>query len=436
MALSAKLAFSEGKSDKVYHASVAAYRDGFIVNYLYGRRGGTLQSGTKTRSAVPLADATRIFEALVAEKLAKGYALEVPQAPPAPAAAPVAPAAAEPAANGPALMLLNAIDETRLMALMQNDDWQMEEKIDGHRRTITRRGALVTGGNRSGLVVPVSDELASMILGLKTKREADFMLDGELVGDVYWPFDILRYDGIDLTGWALDKRLAVLEALLDTLKSPYLGRVAKANTVRQKVALFDQVTAARGEGVVFKKLSAKYTPGRPNVGGNALKFKFLGSATCVVVKQNGEKSSVFVAVLNGSDWIEVGKVTIPPNHKVPTPGTYVEVEYMNLQRGGSLYQAVYKGERDDKSVADQYESLRFKGEAVKPAAIAAPVVNVNIRPTVKEAASAAAYKAAATRKASQPAPAPKPVIEPGMMNAAHKAWATRRAKAAAAAAAA
>jgi bifunctional non-homologous end joining protein LigD len=47
----------------------------------------------------------------------------------------------------------------------------------------------------------------------------------------------------------------------------------------------------------------------------------------------------------------VGNVTIPANHAVPNPGDLVEVRYMHMFDGGSLYQPVYKGVRTDIEVS-------------------------------------------------------------------------------------
>ena len=68
------LYFREGSSDKVYHAQIAPDgNDLYSVNFQYGRRGSTLQTGTKTAAPVALAQARKIFDKLVAEKRAKGY---------------------------------------------------------------------------------------------------------------------------------------------------------------------------------------------------------------------------------------------------------------------------------------------------------------------------------------------------------------------------
>jgi predicted DNA-binding WGR domain protein len=63
-----------GRSDKVYQAAMKPAGNGlFTVAFAYGRRGSTLQTGTKTNGPVPYQEARAIYERLVGEKTAKGY---------------------------------------------------------------------------------------------------------------------------------------------------------------------------------------------------------------------------------------------------------------------------------------------------------------------------------------------------------------------------
>ena len=67
------LYYREGSSDKVYQASIEPQGGGFVVNFAYGRRGTTLQTGTKTSSPVDYDSAKRAYDKLIREKMAKGY---------------------------------------------------------------------------------------------------------------------------------------------------------------------------------------------------------------------------------------------------------------------------------------------------------------------------------------------------------------------------
>jgi bifunctional non-homologous end joining protein LigD len=67
------LYFRQSSSDKVYQASIEPADGGYVVRFAYGRRGTTLQTGTKTNTPVAQDEAKRIYDKLVAEKTAKGY---------------------------------------------------------------------------------------------------------------------------------------------------------------------------------------------------------------------------------------------------------------------------------------------------------------------------------------------------------------------------
>lgn len=67
------LYYRDGSSDKVYQTSIEPQGEGFGVNFAFGRRGSTLQTGTKTSSPVDHDSAKNIYEKLVRAKKAKGY---------------------------------------------------------------------------------------------------------------------------------------------------------------------------------------------------------------------------------------------------------------------------------------------------------------------------------------------------------------------------
>ena len=68
------LYYQEGTSDKVYQAWIDERSQGsYIVGFAFGRRGNTMQTGTKTPAPVSLGMARRTYEKLVDSKIAKGY---------------------------------------------------------------------------------------------------------------------------------------------------------------------------------------------------------------------------------------------------------------------------------------------------------------------------------------------------------------------------
>jgi bifunctional non-homologous end joining protein LigD len=54
------LCYRDGRSDKVYQAQLERAEAGYVVNFQFGRRGSSLQSGTKTVLPVPPAQAQNL----------------------------------------------------------------------------------------------------------------------------------------------------------------------------------------------------------------------------------------------------------------------------------------------------------------------------------------------------------------------------------------
>ena len=74
------LFFQEGNSDKVYEVDLCEMGvNQYVVNFRYGKRGATLNEGSKTAQPVSLAEAEKIFDKLANEKIKKGYQTELPQ---------------------------------------------------------------------------------------------------------------------------------------------------------------------------------------------------------------------------------------------------------------------------------------------------------------------------------------------------------------------
>lgn len=351
-----------GVSDKEYHADLIKVGDGWKVNGRNGRRGGTLKTQEKTKDPVPYAKAKKVYDALVLSKLKDAYTI---------------------GASGPAYQdvpngdlftgilpqLLNAVDESGLERLLSDPAWIMEEKKDGERRMVSNVGGEWFGINRKGMRVA----LPMSIAGDLADAGEGTVIDGEIIGDVLYVFDVLSYEGRSVMGLPHGKRYSILEAFLLSLKAhPSISLVQAHQIEVAKRATFDRIRKLAGEGVVFKLVGASYEPGRPNSGGDALKFKFVERATLFVIEQNSTKRSVQIGALDESGSpVPLGNVTILPNFVVPDVGAIVEVQYLYAYPGaaGCIYQPVYLGVRADQDRADcKLSQLKYKPMAEAAAA--------------------------------------------------------------------
>lgn len=343
------LYFKQGSSDKIYQASIEeADNNSYIVNFAYGRRGATLKTGTKTTSPVDYDSAKKIYDKLVKSKTLKGYT-------PGEDGSQYVHTDAEMKDTGIRCQLLNFIEEPKVAQLIKDPKWWAQEKYDGKRMLIHKTADQVIAINRTGLQVGAPDTIFNSAAPI----EQTFLIDGEAVGEKLFAFDLLKLDDTDIRSLPYRDRLSQLQ---DFSFNQAIVVVKTAKTQAEKQQLYEQLKATGAEGIVFKKPAATYTAGRPNSGGNQLKFKFYATASVIVTKKN-DKRSVAVAVIDGDNQVDIGNVTIPPNQKIPAVDSLIEVRYLYAYKGGNLYQPTYLGVRDDISLEDCVISqLKYKKE--------------------------------------------------------------------------
>jgi predicted DNA-binding WGR domain protein len=353
---SASLHFREGNSDKVYHAAIEPKGEGYLVTFAYGRRGNTLTTGTKTTSPVSLAEATKIFDKLVASKIAKGYQYSFASAG---ETKPYQQTGDEGRDSGIRCQLLNPVEPDEVNRLLSSTRYCLQEKHDGRRLMVRKQGNEITGINRRGLVVAIPDAIREAVEHIPF----DVLIDGEAVGDSLHAFDLL-----EVKGTCLRKRRYIdrFSSLMMVIPPGYdaLRWVSTSVDPDDKLEIYEELRATNREGVVFKDMDAPYSPGRPNSGGPQLKFKFVESASFVVTGIN-TKRSVTLGLYDGDKLVPAGNVTIPPNHAIPQVGNVVDARYLYaLKQSGSIYQPVYLGRREDIPASEcVVEQLKFKAES-------------------------------------------------------------------------
>lgn len=329
---SVSLYYSAGSSDKEYRVWTEVKDDGVVVHFAYGRRGAALTTGTKTKAPVEYGAAVAILEKLVTEKKSKGYTEGEDGTPYQHSDRQV---------SGLLPQLLNTIDDTDVALIVDDPAWAMQEKRDGRRMMLRKTGQTVEGINKLGLLVGVP---RSIVDWMCSDVRGDVILDGEIIGDQLYAFDVIHRGGVDLRDRPYRDRYGALTDLLDVDSCLPVSAVDCWTDPVDKARQLAAFKAAAAEGVVFKRWSAPYTVGRPNSGGPQLKYKFVATLSAVVSKINRQRS-VGISLLDGQQWQPVGNVTIPANLDVPPVGAVVEVRY--LYAAPALVQPVYLGQRSD-----------------------------------------------------------------------------------------
>jgi len=337
------LYYKDDTSDKVYQVNVDPASNGYNVNFAYGRRGSTLTTGTKNTLPLPKADAEKLADKLVKEKMAKGYT-------PGLNGTPYKNMNNEDRSTSIYPMLLNAITEEEIPIFVNNDNWILQNKYNGKRMLVRKVDNKIDAINRSGLIIGAPQGILDSV----AKIPGDFILDGEAVGDSYYVFDLVDKN------LQLRERLHKLNDLVSYISADefviFAPYYVEAQTKEFYVNIFKN---GNYEGIVFKSLTGYYTPGRPSTGGIALKYKFTATANVRVVGINTQRS-VEIALEGG---ISCGNVTVPPNKDIPDLGDIIEVRYLYaMPNTNALYQPFYSLLRDDISIADNVDQLKFKRE--------------------------------------------------------------------------
>lgn len=326
----------EGGSNKEYHIQMVEQGSGFVINFQYGAIGQTLKPGTKTPTPVSEVEAEKIYQSMIKERLKKGYTQEGE----AKGGGFSGPAITTKVTHGTFPQLLNTIDDEEVQKYINDDRYLAQPKMDGQRRMIDKYKDEVRGINKKGEIVQLPNSL-------HLSGPDSFLIDGEIIGEVLYAFDILNFKGKDIRGLSCEERLKVLNSV-------YLGDnvevVLTAYTREEKQKMYDDLKANNAEGIVFKLKESKYVAGRPSSGGPQLKNKFQKEASFIVRDLTNGKRSIGLELIdreNNDERVYMGKCTIPPNKDIPPVGSVVEVRYLYAYRGGAIFQPCYKEQRVD-----------------------------------------------------------------------------------------
>jgi len=319
----------EGGSNKDYTIWIEPKGDGFIVPFLFGAIGGTKQSGCKTPKPVSLEAAEKVLEKVVKEKLAKGYTIggNVPA---------YSQVEGKVDAGVRPMLLTEAHEDEDLERLIDDYDWAAQPKLNGLRLLVIVKGGKVTAINRKGLERAISVPMEKALSKLR-----DCLLDGEKIGELYYPFDLLEEGTTNLRESPMLARVSLLQVLIKGADVSFIRPVETVGDKQGKQKLADNLRAARKEGVVFKRLNGIYEPGRREnlKKAIAVKVKFLKDLSAVVKTWNGGKASIELVVFDEDKEVSIGNCTVPKKYTNQIkPGAVVNVRYLYATADDQLFQ--------------------------------------------------------------------------------------------------
>lgn len=255
--------------------------------------------------------------------------------------------------------LAKSAEVTSLEAFIKDARWVMEQKLDGNRILLMSpsiEGAPPTAITRNGSIY--SKRLPASVTTFRFPEGA-WALDGELVGNKFWVFDLpLAPSGVVETDWyklaniaALWARRAMLETFLAQVPNEF-GLVPQAKTREAKIALAGKALGECYEGLLLKQADSPYRSGGRTQ--EWLKVKFVSTADCIVmgVRTDG-KDSVDLALYDtdAGALVPVGRASLIGKEKAGAVavGDVLEVRYLYTGAGGRLYQPTILRRRHDKA---------------------------------------------------------------------------------------
>jgi predicted DNA-binding WGR domain protein len=225
-------------------------------------------------------------------------------------------------------MLADTATDGTVDAMIADDRWYAQVKLDGERVMVEVCDGTVSVWNRQGR--PKTSNVAEAFLApFRQLTAGRWVFDGELVGRVLHLFDMVDAGGFIGQDTAFTERYATLAVVLTAvgIEQAPVTLVPCATTAEQKAALLDTVTSERREGMIFRKADAGYQAGsRSSV---MLKHKLLKTADCVVVATSTSgKENATVAVFDAAGaTVKVGSVSTIGKGAVNV-GDVVEVKFL------------------------------------------------------------------------------------------------------------
>jgi bifunctional non-homologous end joining protein LigD len=242
-------------------------------------------------------------------------------------------------------------------------DWIFEIKLDGYRAiTVFDAAGKPHLWSRNGL--PLEAKFPAIATAVSKLKLRSTILDGEVVAvdgngiprfqllerfqkqptapTLYYVFDVLWYNGDDLTGNPILERRSVLERILKPRAGIQLGSYVED----EGKALFDLTKEKGMEGIIAKRKDSIYRPGKRTSDGaqnqsapatrvcrwriHGAKMKPLFTQKCPFVNPPNIKEKI--------QWVR--------------PTLVCEVEYAELTADDQLRQTTFLGWRDDKKAKD------------------------------------------------------------------------------------
>lgn len=258
--------------------------------------------------------------------------------------------------------------------LQHSRQWLAQEKLDGIRAVLYYDGNRARIFNRTGREITerfpevarvklpgpvvldgeiVAKDRTFQTVATRDKQTKDFTSHSRSNPCYFAAFDFLESNGTSLLNVPLKDRLILLKGVIGRRRL-----VRPVRTSQDLLALWNEVVAAGGEGIVAKMRSSAYLPGARAE--SWIKFKHVQRITAVAVGyevgRSRELGAIRLALINDNIPLPIGKVGtgwterqgdhLLQRLKAGNP-FLVEIEALNRTLGNELRFPVFRGERTD-----------------------------------------------------------------------------------------
>ena len=256
----------------------------------------------------------------------------------------------------PIAMLYRDGTPNELYEMLRSDKYVAEPKLDGVRCLVRESDGVIALLNRKG--EPLKSGKASVRekiandLRLSGITGGGWLLDGELVGNTLWLFDLVEAGKVVRASDPWEIRNAALQTLFDVADFPANIRLVEtAFGSEAKLALLKKAEDEDSEGIMLKRIDAPYVSGRSDRGG--VKYKRTKHADLIVMGTGFDgKENALLGAFDSTGAIKgVGRASTIGKGPVGT-GDVVEVRYLYVGANGRLVQPRIIRVRTDKDPID------------------------------------------------------------------------------------
>jgi ATP-dependent DNA ligase len=243
--------------------------------------------------------------------------------------------------------LLTETTELHFQKMLNDPRYRFQEKHNGHRLLICKQNGGLRWFNREG--EPSSKNLPARLRQILLNHPLPtFVIDGELVKQLFHVFDALYLGDEELVHDPYEYREARYHA--EFKGYAYILPVDTARTPEEKKLLWQQVEDSHGEGIVSKRMDARYCQGYAE---QHFKLKFWKMADAIVIGPSpNSKDGIEIGMYDAKGRIQrisgCSMLVKAARKRRPQPGEVIEVRFLYATENHNIVQPTFLHIRTDK----------------------------------------------------------------------------------------